>query len=348
MLRVFMKSSGFLFLLCALLLTCFTAEAAERKVKLNISAWATLAHPTSVYFSQKPGELLNALSGNKFDIRIHPSNTLVSMKDCYQSVISGITPFNLIWPSGTPGVFPLLDLFSLPGLFPNQATSNAVAMDLYEKYPQFKASFDPAVEPISIQVHMRADLHTRTPIRTLADLKGKTIGCQSPQLAEALAALGASVSVLDVSDGYTSLDKGVIDGMACAWGTVSAYRLFEVAKFHTLIGICPAPSAFLVNKKVVWDVLTPEQQALFKLQAPTLQNYITEGNVLSSMDVRYNQASPAQGHEIITWGPEDMASMRERFRPIWDKWADTMEKQGVPAKAILEDAIQLIDAYTYG
>lgn len=348
MLRSIIKASCLLFLTSVFLLTSLAAEAAERKVKMNLSAWATSDHLSTVYFFQKPSELLNTLSGNKFDIRIHPSNTLVAQKDGYQAVISGITPFTLIWPAGTPGVFPLLDLFSLPGLFPNQATSNAVALDLYEKYPQFKASFDPAIEPLSIQVHMRADLHTRVPIRSLADLKGKTIGCQSPQIAEALSSLGAAVSVLDLMDAYTSLDKGVVDGVACAWGAVSAYRLFEVAKFHTMIGICPSPSAFAVNKKIVWNQLNPEQQALLKLQAPTLQAYVTKGNVLASMDVRYNQASSAQGHEVITWGSEDMEAMREQFRPIWDNWADAMEKQGLPGKAILEDTLQWIDAYNYG
>lgn len=72
-------------------------------------------------------------------------------------------------------MFPLLDLFSLPGLFPNQATSNAVLLQLFAKYPQFEAELDPAVVRVSTQVHMRADIHSRTPIRGLAELKGKTI-----------------------------------------------------------------------------------------------------------------------------------------------------------------------------
>ena len=40
--------------------------------------------------------------------------------------------------------------------------------------------------------------------------------------------------------------------------------------------------------------------------------------------------------------------MRENFRPIWDEWAADMEANGLPGKAILEDAIRLIDAYSLG
>lgn len=336
------------FLVVALAAPAGSAHAAERKIKLNNSAWSTLDHPTTLYFSVKPCELLNTVSGNRFDVRIHPSYTLVGMKDGYQAVITGMTPFNLIWPSATPGVFPLLDLFALPGLFPNQATSNAVLRDLFAKYPQFEAELDPTVVRVSTQVHMRADLHTRMPIRSLADLKGKTIGCQSPQVAEALAALGASVSVVDLPDAYTSLDKGVVDGIACAWGAVSATRLYEAARYHTLIGICPAPSHLLANRRLVWDALSPEQQALMKEMEPVFQGMVAKGNVDASLDVRFRQASPDKGHEMIVWSQEDLDAMRALFRPIWDKWAADMEARGLPGKAMLDDAVRLVDAYNYG
>lgn len=335
-------------LLACALMSAPSARAAERKIKINNSAWGTVDHPSTVYFSAKPCELLNLVSGDKFDVRIHPSYTLVGMKDSYQAVITGMTPFNLIWPAATPGGFPLLDLFSLPGLFPDQSTSNAVVRDLFARYPQFEQEIDPSVARVATQVHMRGDLHTRMPIRTLADLKGKTIGCQNPQLAEALAALGASTTILEIPDAYSALDKGVVDGMAGAWGMVSASRLTEVAKYHTLLGICPAASHFLANRTIVWDRLNPEQRDIMGRMEPVIQGMIAKGNVDASMDVRFREASPENGHEMIVWSREDMDAMREKFRPIWDKWAADMEAKGLPGKAILEDAIQLVDAYNNG
>lgn len=325
-----------------------SAMAAERKTRINNSAWATLEHPVTVYFSIKPCELLNAVSGGKFDIRYHPSYTLVGPKDGYQAVITGMTPFNLVLTAATPGVFPLLDLFSLPGLFPNQSTSNAVVRDLLEKYPQFEQELDPAVQRISTQVHMRADLHTRIPIRSLAELKGKTIGCQNSEIASAMEALGASATILEISDAYSALDKGVVDGFAAAWGVMSSARLNEVTKYHTLLGICPSATHFMANRAVVWDKLTAEQQSLMKSLEPVIQGMIAKGNVLSSMSARFDESSVEKGHEMITWSDEDMKAMREKFRPIWDQWAEKMEAKGLPGKKILQDAIDLIDAYNLG
>lgn len=339
-------------LLCCIIacgsLLISSAEAAERKIRINNNAWATLDHVGTIWFSQKPCELLNVVSGDKFDIRIHPSYALVSPKDGYQAVITGMTPFNLVNTAATPGVFPLLDLFSLPGLFPNQSTSNAVVRDLMEKYPQFERELDPAVIRISTQVHMRSDLHTRKPIRTLADLKGKTIGCQNSEIAKTLNALGASTTILEISDAYTALDKGIVDGMAGAWGMMSSARLNEVTKYHTLLGICPQHTHFLANRTMVWDRLTPEQQRVLKAMEPVFQGMIAKGNVLSSMQARFQEATAENGHEMIVWSDEDMKNMRENFRPIWDEWAADMEANGLPGRAILEDAIRLIDAYSLG
>lgn len=51
---------------------------------------------------------------------------------------------------------------------------------------------------------------------------------------------------------------------------------------------------------------------------------------------------------MIAWSDEDMKAMREKFRPIWDEWAEKMEANGLPGKAMLNDAIMLIDAYSLG
>ena len=161
-------------------------------------------------------------------------------------------------------------------------------------------------------------------------------------------ALGASATILEISDAYSALDKGVVDGFAAAWGVMSSARLNEVTKYHTLLGICPSATHFMANRAVVWDKLTPEQQQVMKSLEPVIQSMIAKGNVLSSMSARFQEASAEKGHEMITWSDEDMKAMREKFRPIWDRWAENMESKGLPGKQILQDAIDLIDAYNLG
>lgn len=344
--RTLMKTCMALLLSVSMLCAVAGNADAARKIKLNNSGWATVDHPIHTWFSEEPCRLLNLVSGDKFDVRIHPSFTLVGMQDSYQAVLTGMTPFNIVQCSATPGVFPLMELFTLPGLFPNQATSNIVAWHMLKKYPQFEQELDPDVVRISTQVHMRADLHTRMPIRTLAELKNKNIGCQNHQVAEALAALGATVSVLDVGDMYTSLDKGIVDGVACAWGSVDTYRLYEIVKYHTLIGVCPFATHLLANRKIVWDNLTEQQQNIMKALEPSFQNCFATGNALSAESVRYKHAIPENGHEIINLNDDDMLRLRNIMEPLWNAWAEEMEKKGLPGKQMLSDAIHLIDVYS--
>lgn len=342
---------SFIFILSLLMIFTFAlgglCEAKSKKTKWNMSAYFPAKNPFYKYFFVLPAETVEKAIGGTVDIKIYPANSLVAGKDLYQSLQTGTVGIGWVFSAFVPGVFPLNGLFSLPGLFPNQATSNAVLNALFEKYPQFKKQFSPRVEHIISEVHMRADIHSRVPIRSLAELKGKVIACQDPKIAEALQAMGAAVSVMKLAEIYTALERKVVDGVACAWGAVAALRFYEVAKYHTLIGICPATSHWLINRKA-WDKLTPLQQTNIKLAGPGLQNWIMIANVNASMFVRTKLCTPEKGHEMIELSPQDMKKMRSLFRPMWNKWAEEIEKKGYPGKAILKDAEKLIDGYVYG
>jgi len=322
--------------------------SAESKLKIKVSGYFAPENVMWEDFFEMPKKMIEEITQGRAEVTVYPSNTLVAPKDVYRSLETGLVGFDLVFGPFTPGAFPVTDVFSLPGLVGNQATSNAVLNRLFDKYPIIKKQFSPKVKYITSQVHMRADIHSRVPIRTLADLKGKVIGCQNPNIAEALERLGASVSVIKLAtEAYTSLERGVIDGVACAWGSLNVFRLYEVTKYHTLIGISPATSHWLFSLKT-WNKFTPDEQKRFESLAPWLQNRILNGNVKASVDVRFNKATSENGHEIIKWSNEDTIKMKELFRPIWNKWAEEMEKKGYPGKAILKDVELFMDAYLYG
>jgi len=319
----------------------------EPELKLKVSGYFPPENIMWEDFFELTAKKVEDVTHGRAKVTVYPSNTLVAMKDVYRSLQIGLVDFDFVFGPFNPGAFPVTDVFSLPGLLGNQATSNVVLNHLFKKYPIIKKQFSPKVKHIASQVHMRADIHSRVPIRSLAELKGKVIGCQNPKIAEALERLGASVSVIKLSEAYTSLERGVIDGVACAWGSVNVFRFYEVTKYHTLIGISPATSHWFFSLKT-WNKFTPDEQERLELLAPWFQHRILTGNVKGSMDARFNKCTPEKGHELINWSYEDMNKMKELFRPIWNKWAEEMEAKGYPGKDILKDAEKLMAAYLYG
>ncbi len=317
------------------------APLPEVEIKLNL-----LVPPQSVFYKTGMEMIIKYIEEAvpRAKVTVFPASSLVKPKDAYVGTQEGIVDFCQVTASALPGVFPLDEVFMLPGLFPNMATSNVVMNELYRKYPAFEEQFSPKVKLITPIVMLRGDIHSRVPIRTLDDLKGKVIGAYGKRNSEAMAQLGASVTTMATSEMYTPLEKGVVDGVVVPWGVVASFKLYEVAKYHTLIGINPGVHYWLFNRDT-WDKFTPEEQQALEELGIWIQYGTNVSAVESTMGVLGSQITPEKGQELIYLSAEEVDKMRELFSPIWNKWAEDMEAKGYPAKDIIKDAERLTTGY---
>lgn len=291
-------------------------------------------------------EWFNGATGGRTTLEPYWGDTLIVWKDAYRALQEGIADFTWVIPSFTPGVFPLHDLFMLPGLFPVQMLSMPVVLDLYREYPQFEAEFGDKVETIGTHVLMSSDLHSRMPIRSLADLKGKMILCQNESSAEALQLLGASTSVTPITDMYTTLERGVGDGCVVAWGSMSSWKLYEVAPYHSIVGISPVMFIYTFNKDT-FNKFTPQEQTNLKMLWPWMSYGISFKNITNLL-AQENTYLLEEPQELIYWSPEDLQAMQDLFVPLHEKWIVEMEAKGYPGREIYDRAKELIATYSRG
>jgi len=322
------------------------APKPEKELESFTIKHSTMGQPGcigNIYVMKPWMDYVEKVTQGRVTVDFYPACALHSVKDALMALETGITDMTWIWNPATPGRFPLMDLFSLPGLMPNQATSNKVLWELFDKYPCFNEQYGDEIVITHGAVHMRGDLHTVKPIRTLKELQGKIIACQDDTGAKALSTLGASTTVMVGSDCYVGAQRGVIDGIFCAWGWVNIFKFHEVAPYHTLLSICPGTTSWGFNRKT-WDRFTPFEQMLLKEYKYQGMFNMSRGNVYDSMTVR--ESIPKEN--FIELPREDMDRVRELFRPSWEKWADDMEALGYPGHDILEDALHYLDCYFYG
>lgn len=293
-----------------------------------------------------PAKWIEEATKERAKVTIYPACSLAPPREVYRAVQTGVADCTWLWVPPTPGIFPLSEIVMLPGLFPSMAISNVVMAELFRKYPQFEQQFSPKVKYLSTQVHMRADLHTSAPIRTLDDLKGKVIACVDDQSAKAMKMLGANVTQMPSVEMYQSLQRGVIQGCVIAWSNYIKHSLHEATKYHTLIAICPGVSHWIFNRNT-WNKFTPQEQRELQIRELHFQRSLTIGAVRDSMYARRQHCTPEKGHEYIELSKEDIQKMKNTFRPVWNKWAERMEAKGFPAKAILADTEVWVKEYTY-
>jgi TRAP-type C4-dicarboxylate transport system substrate-binding protein len=286
------------------------------------------------------------ITGGRAKVELYWSNSLVPLKDHYRALQAGIVDFAFVNTGITPGVFPLSELFQVPGIASIIAASNLAFMDLFEKYPQFEEQFSPKVKYIATCQFLLSDLHTIKPVRSLEDLKGMKIGCQTPESARAMELLGASASTIPWTDMYVQLERGVVDGVIAAWAIVNITHLHEIAKYHTLLRLSPGIAHWLFNRNT-WNKFTPEEQEKFMLLGPWLSNKTDWSVAVTSHDMRYKEITPENGQTTIELSPSDKAKIKKLFKPLWDEWVERMKSKGYPAEAILQDTLKWTEMYSY-
>ncbi|GGW57574.1 TRAP transporter substrate-binding protein [Vreelandella hamiltonii] len=98
------------------------------------------------------------------------------------------------------------------------------------------------------------------PIETPADLQGLKIRTPPDEMTvNIFEALGANPTPMNFSELYIALEQGVVDGQENPLMNIYSSRLYEVQDYITLTGH-KYESTPLLMSKIMWDMLTPEQQ----------------------------------------------------------------------------------------
>lgn len=293
-------------------------------------------------FAFKPwGDEINERTKGLVKTTFYFAETLVKSADTYDAVISGICDVSYNQHSATPGRFPLMNVIELPFLGPSTEVSTHILRELYDKFPEMKAEHKD-VQLLYLWVTLPLELHTnKKPVRTLEDIKGMKIATLAAG-APALEKLGASPVVMATPKFYESLEKGVVDGVAIAWGALGGWRLYEVTKYHTNAHVSAWPTWTAMNKNT-WNKLPPDiQKIVTEVSAKGPERHMKA--VKGEMDETIAKVKEL-GHEIIDLPPAELAKWSETGKPAWDKWAADMTAKGLPGKAILDEAVKLLEKY---
>lgn len=173
-------------------------------------------------------------SNGRIKVEIYPSATLSKPGAAYDAAAKGTVDIAMQVQGYTAGRFPLTQIVELPGIANTAEEQTCILHKLYD---------DGVISGEYEDTHMLAlmgsgqgALHTvNTPIRVPADMKGLRIRQPSTVASHIIEATGAAPVGIPASDAYTSLQRGVIDGLSFTWQPVQAFRLDELLSNHTNI-----------------------------------------------------------------------------------------------------------------
>jgi TRAP-type C4-dicarboxylate transport system substrate-binding protein len=275
----------------------------------------------------------------RLKIKFYLSQTLVKARDSYDGVVNGIADISWGSQSWTGGRFPLSSVMGLPFLSPDTFVGAHALNDLYKKFPEIQKEYED-VHLLFLWVTLPYEIHTvKKPVRTIADMQGLKMATQ-PAAKAALEGLKAVPVTMPTPKIYQTVEKGVADGSALAWGAYKAWKLVEVTKYHTNVHLGGVPFWTAMNKNT-WAKLPKDIQAIITAVTAEMMPDKLCGAVTNEMKQAI-EITNKRGQEIINISAAERAKWAATGKPAWDKWVKTMEAKGLPGRAVLDEAVKLV------
>jgi len=260
--------------------------------------------------------------------------SLHSLVDGWKALRAGLVDIGQAYHIHNQGAFNLFHADGLPFLSNSVVVATQIMEEMYPKY--FKKEFEAQQIHLAWIPHFDVQgLICTTPIRKLEDLKGKRImGFGSRVMRDTLIALGATPVAIPTPDVFVGLQRGVVDGVAWAVGSMIPWRFHEVAKYITVTGMANTAISYGINKKT-WAGFSKEMQRELYFKFRLAANHMSEG--YTKLEDRGFEGLKAAGNEIIILEPEEKKRWVAVGDEVWKSFAKDCEGKGLPGNQFVRD-----------
>ncbi len=334
-----MKSRVFslgLFVILACLLAFGTSRA--RAVTLTYANFPPASTFPCVQMERWKQEV-ERRTGGKVKIKTFPGSTLLGAKNMMDGVIDGVADIGCIVFAYSPGRFPLLEGVDLPIGFPNATVANAVLFDLYKKYQPKSLS---KVKVLALFTAPPADIMSKKPIRTLADLKGYELRCTGAGV-KPLRLLGAVPVAMPQSETPEALQKGIVKGVFSSLDILKDFNFAEYCRYATICHMQTTSFAVIMNKDK-WGQLPADVKDVLDSMARE-QSIWTGRYIDDHVKESVEWSKKKYGVEVIQLEKAEYDLWHDKVRVLVDEWVEKSKAKGLPANAFLKDLMELKAKY---
>ena len=179
--------------------------------------------------------------------------------------------------------------------------------------------------------------------RVPADLKGMKI-VASGHLARALKSQGTSPLSIRVPDWYSSLDRGLAEGIFLHYMGVHETKIYELLPYHTdFSGGWSLHTEEMIMSLDTWNKFPPDIQKVFDDLSPWTTERLWEA--IEEANTKGINAMKEVGHTFMKTTPEEEKLWYELCAAIHKEWIEAQEAKGLPARAVYEEALRLANQH---
>jgi TRAP-type transport system periplasmic protein len=276
-------------------------------------------------------------SHGRIKAEVYPASQLGAIPRQIEGTQFGAIQMAVIPSEFWVGVDERFEITAAPGLVDTLAHGQKLTADPAVIKLMLLLGAEKGLHGIGLFMAEPSDVISKTPIRHLADFKGKKIRTFASKFqTESFSRLGATAVVMTLGDVVPALQQGTIDGSVAGMGPFTKMHFVDAAKYITMTN---QPGIFLiaeVNKK--WfDALPKDLQDIIEKEGAAQSVSINP----TAVDLRSKAEAnwTASGGELINLTPDEQEAM---MRTLSSVGADISKSnpQLADAYKILTDAAQ--------
>jgi TRAP-type transport system periplasmic protein len=295
-----------------LALSLGAAQAQDKTYVMKISA--PTIHDVPDTFGNMFGAAVEKDSGGRIKVEVYPASQLGSIPRQIEGTQFGSIQCSVIPPEFFVGVDERFEVMAAPGLVDSMAHGQKVAADPAVLKLMLSLGANKGLHGVALMMAEPSDVISKSPIRHLADFKGKKIRTFASKFqSEAWNRLGVTPVAMTLGDVLPALQQGTIDGAVAGVGPFVHLHFIDASKYVTMIN---QPAIFLVaevNKKW-YDSLPPDLQQIIDKDAA--EQSVAIRSVATDLRKKSEAAWLASGGEQINLPPDEQAAMTKTLSSV--------------------------------
>ena len=308
-------------------------------IRLNYSIFFPPTHVQTIAAREWADEIERRSEG-RVQIRIFPGGVLTKADQCYAGVVDGISDLGMSCFAYTRGRFPLIEGLDLPVGYPDGVSATRIANAMVRRYSPKEVA---DTHLLYVHAHGPGVLASRTPIHSLADLRGCTIRATGLS-AKIVESLGATAIGMAQSDTYEALQKGVVNATFCPVETLKGWKQGEVIQYVTdTPAIGYTTTMFVTMNLERWNALPDDIKDIFTSVSDEWLD--RHGQGWNEADSAARAMLDELGKTTFALPEEETARWRERILPVLDQFALAAEAKGLPGRRFLADLQEEVAKY---
>ena len=306
---------------------CPTPAASQKKPKaqqvLKFASPSPARAPINWRFLRPWTKRVSAGSGGALKVELKTGRKLATALNVYDRVLSNVAQIGWGGQLMFRGKFQRSLVTGLPFLIKNSEEGSLALWRLYAK-GIIKSEYD-EVRPLALTTFPMLGFHTsKTPIKSLDDVKGLKIRSTSRLSAQLIKLLGGAPISLPFFDQYQAINRGTIDGTLAQWTIFYPFKLDEVTKHH-LEGLRMGgfPGMVFITHKT-YDSLTAAGRRA--IDANSGEKFSRDfGKFWDGAQIQgRDYVAKKPGHTITEISAKEESKWQERMKPITTQWIKSL------------------------